>query len=536
MRLLGRLGVHGFATSISLLAAVTAFGLGIRYGTFAAADTDPYGYVSQAELIGGGRLRVDQRYVLSMPWRDAEESFIPAGYKRAPVAGYIVPTYPVGLPLVMAGLLRMTNHRDAVFFAVPLLGALMVWATARVGARLYGPWIGAAAAVLLVTSPIFVLQVIQPVSDVPAAAWWTLAVLLVLRQTRWSALGAGLAASMAILTRPNLVPLAAVLGVFYLGRALRGTAPGRRDAVVQLAGFCVATLPGCLAVAALNNYLYGSPLSSGYAPFHELYQWKHVPFNLDRYPRWLMQTETPLIYLGVLAPFLARERARAWLLWAFAAAVVLSYIPYGYFGYGEWGYLRFLLPAYPMLFILSLFVGGELLGRTLRNRAAFAAVAVATLVAVVGWSAWQVHQASLLYFHEIESRYVTAGHYAAVAMPREAVYIAALHAGSLRYYAGQPTINFNTLDPHALDDAVNALVAMGRKPYIVIEDGEEPQFRWRFDTYSDLGKLDWPPSVQTRRGAVVRIYNPAERARYMSGQPVATFNMEFTGKPIITQK
>jgi hypothetical protein len=341
---------------------------------------------------------------------------------------------------------------------------------------------------------------------------------------------------MAILTRPNLVPLAAVLGVFYAWRVLRANPSERHREIVHLLVFCAATVPGCLAVAALNNYLYGSPLSSGYAAFHELYQWKHVPLNLDRYPRWLLQTQTPLVYLGVLAPFFARDKAVAWLLLTFAAIVTLSYIPYGYFGYGEWGYLRFLLPAYPALFVLSIFVGSELAARLTRHRLTSILVALAGVLVVVGWGAWQVRQNSLLYFHELESRYVIVGRYASTAMPREAVYLAALHAGSLRYYAGQPTINFSTLHPRALNAAIDALVAMGKKPYIVIEAGEEPQFKWRFDTDSDLGKLDWPPSVQTRRGIVVRIYNPAERARFVAGLPVATFNMELTGKPIITQR
>jgi 4-amino-4-deoxy-L-arabinose transferase-like glycosyltransferase len=126
-----------------------------------------------------------------------------------------------GLPLVMALLLGVTGYRDPVYYLVPLLGALLVWTTARLAARFDSRWLGAAAALLLVARPTFVLQVPQPVSDVPAAAWWTGSLLLALHTSRRAAVGAGAAASMAILTRPNLVPLAAGLGVLHLWRIMR---------------------------------------------------------------------------------------------------------------------------------------------------------------------------------------------------------------------------------------------------------------------------------------------------------------------------
>jgi 4-amino-4-deoxy-L-arabinose transferase-like glycosyltransferase len=347
------------ARVVTWLAAAAVFGAGVRYGTFIAADTDPYGYVSEAELIAAGTLHVDQRFTLSLPWENADLAFIPAGYKRATQAGFIVPTYPVGLPAVMALFLRVSGSRDAVYYVVPLLGAVVVLATGMLGARVHGRFAGAAAAVLVATSAPFLLQVIQPVSDVPAMAWWTVALALAIRNSQRAALGAGLAASMAIVTRPNLVPLAALIAVWYLWRAWserieQGAARSR------LAIFALAALPGCLAVALINNALYGSPLASGYAPFRELYRWEHVLPNLDRYPRWLVTTQTPFIYFGVVALWVARRRDEAWLLFAFALVVLLSYIPYGVFGRDEWGYLRFLLPAFPALLFASRFsVGGR---------------------------------------------------------------------------------------------------------------------------------------------------------------------------------
>jgi hypothetical protein len=115
--------------------------------------------------------------------------------------------------------------------------------------------------------------------------WWTLSLLLTLHTTHCAAAGAGLAASMAILTRPNLLPLAAVLGCYYLCQVASATPPDRRPVIQRLGIFCLAVLPGCLAVAALNTYLYGSALSSGYAPLRELYQWSRASSLTHRWAR-----------------------------------------------------------------------------------------------------------------------------------------------------------------------------------------------------------------------------------------------------------
>jgi hypothetical protein len=436
----------------------------------------------------------------------------------------------------MAGLLRVTGKREAVFFAVPLFGAAMVLATAHLGARVRSRHLGAAAAVLLLTSPSFLLQLTQPVSDVPAATWWTVCLVLALSNTTWSAVLAGAAAAMAVLTRPNLVPLAAVIGAFYVWRVAHTDSAQRRDAIVRTAVFCAMVLPGCLIVAALNTYWYGSPFSSGYAAFNELYQWKHVALNLDRYPRWLVQTQTPFIYLGFAAPFVAEGKERVWLLLAFAAVVVLSYIPYGYFGYQEWVYLRFLLPAYPALLVSSLVVSAVLIGRALPREHTVTIVATTFLVALAAWQAWTSRRLSVLDLRVIEERYVKVGRYIDKSMSSDSVFIAGLHSGSIRYYSGKQTINFDRLHPRALGDAVRSLSAMGRRPFIVIEEGEEPRFRWQFETDTPIGKLDWPPSLETYHGPRVRIYDPAERERFVAGQPVITYDIDFIEKPVVTQK
>ena len=65
---------------------------GIMNGLCAAGGSDEYGYVSQAELWLNGDLRIDQRFARQAPWRDADWSFAPLGYRRHPhERGLIVP-------------------------------------------------------------------------------------------------------------------------------------------------------------------------------------------------------------------------------------------------------------------------------------------------------------------------------------------------------------------------------------------------------------------------------------------------------------
>jgi hypothetical protein len=436
----------------------------------------------------------------------------------------------------MALLLCLTGSRDAVFYAVPLFGAAFVLLTAVLGKQLHSWPLGAGAALLLASSPSFLLQVTQPVSDVPAAAWWTLSLACALSSRAWAAPLGGIAAAMAILTRPNLVPLAAVLGGFHLWKSLPVAGEGRRREITRTALFSIPVAAGCFMVAAFNQYLYGSPLASGYAPLAELYQWRHVGPNLDRYPRWLLQTQTPFIYLALPAPWLTERRTGARLLSIFAAVVFCVYIPYGYFGREDWGYLRFLLPAYPSLIVLSLVTGSAFVQRAVRRPVLAAYVAASLVAAFVFWEARYAVTHGSLSLRPIEQRYVEVGRYINAAIPPDAVLIAGLHAGSIRYYGGRLTIYYPSLHFRELDRAVAALTSMGRPTFIVLEEGEEAHFKWLFAASNESGRLDWPPAMKTYRGVPVRIYDSADRARFMSGQPVVTYDIANSKRPIVTQK
>ncbi len=518
---------HGAWFAFALAAAVAA--LGLWKGSFVAGASDAFGYVSEADLIAHGTLRVEQQFVRTLPWPFADWSFAPAGYRPATVRGFIVPTYPVGVPLLMAAFQRLAN-RNAVFYVVPLLGGLAVWLTYVLGTLVHRRLTGALAAILLATSPSFLVELMAPASDVAATCWWTLALASAVRDTTAGAVVAGLAASMAVLTRPNLVPLAGVIGAFFIFRVVRARAV-RSPEARRLALFVAASVPGCAAVALLHQHLYGSPFRSGYESLDALYRWTNAAANLDRYPRWLLQTQTPFIALGWLAPLFARrhtsrstrtlDASRVWLLLAFVAVVAGSYLFYRPFGREEWTYLRFLLPAYPPLLVLAVAVTLETARRVMRDARRAMLTAIVICAALAAWQGRDAVRRGALLARPIERRYVDVGHYVDTMLPPNSVCIARLHAGSIRYYAGRLTLYYDWLERRWLDDAVHELAVRGYHPFIVVEEDEEPAFRERFGELNALGTLDWPPMAERFEPVRVRIYDPLDRDRFRRGEQMS---------------
>lgn len=273
----------------------------------------------------------------------------------------LVPVYAPGLPILMA-LFERFGGPQAVFYVMPLLAGVAVWATYVLGTMIAGTLVGVMAALLMATSPAFVFQLTHPpMSDIPATAWWASVLILLLRSSRSSALFAGVAAAAAILTRPNLVPLALVPAGLLIWD-LQGRRIGRRVAVHRLLLFAVASIPACLLVVYLNDHWYGSPLASGYGTLAgALYQWGFFWPSAAGYLRFAVDSQTPVILVAIAAPFLlwrertlenGQPRTRAMLV-VCTGFVIVVYACYAfYMPFDAWWFLRFLLPAFPTIFVL----------------------------------------------------------------------------------------------------------------------------------------------------------------------------------------
>jgi hypothetical protein len=492
--------------------AVAAAVLGLRFGTFVASGADSYGYVSQADLWLKRTLVLQQPFNGEAPWRWANWTLSPLGYRPGDRGGTMVPTYSPGLPMLMA-VFKAVGGERAIYFVVPLLGALAVWLTFRLGLAFGDPHAALLAAFALLVSPAFLFQLMWPMSDVPVLAWWLLAAVLATGGSRAHAGLSGFAAAAAILTRPNLaplvIPIAAALVVLAPERATHAsplphvTREGAwphvtREGAWRAAVFVLAMLPGPIAVAVINNYLYGSPLSSGYGSFSTIYAWRYVWANVVNYPLWLVQTQTPFILLALAAPVLLRRAGRAatrrlaFLGLAFALVVLLLYLWYTPFD--TWVYLRFLLPAYPMMLVVAAAAFGLLAPVEPRRRlAAFATVALALAV----WGGWQGRAAFSV--RKEEARYLAAARFA-TALPENAVILANQHSGSLRYYAHRDTLRIEWLAPDVYAEALRYVRGQGHPVFAVLDDAEREMFRSRYRDVADLSWLDREPAIVAAGG------------------------------------
>ncbi len=491
-----------------MVTAIISTTLAIAYGSFVAGGADQYGYISEARLWMKGNLTVHEplaNILGSMPW-----SVAPLGYRPAIAPGAIVPIYSPGLPLAMAAVAAVAGE-SAMSLVVPLLGGLAVWLTFVIGNRAGGQRVGAMAALFTACSPILLFQSLQPMSDVPVTAWWLLAIAFATweQRPRLGALLAGLSASAAVATRPNLVVLALAVGWMLLLRQPRLT---------RTALFGMGLLPGCLLIAVVNTRLYGSPLTSGYGRPETIYSWHYLSANLLRYPGWMIQIESLAIALALIAPLTVErdrrfDRRLLYLMLFFTGLLCLSYI--FYLPFDHWSFLRFLLPCIPLLIILMCTTIANTLGRlpnTIR-----AAVAFLVVGSLFTWYVQTNARLGVLKVFETEKRYLATGSYIANSTPPNAVVFAMQESGSVRIYGDRPTVRWDVLSASEFDRAMSLLEDSGYEPYLVLEEWEIPEFKRRL-AGSAVSSLHWPPAAEFIGPISVRIYRLNDRFRKPEGE------------------
>ena len=487
--------------------------LGVAKGAHVAGGADSYGYVSQAHMWATGALKPAAPGYDVLPPGLSSDTLLPLGYRFAPDRRSLAPMYAPGLPMQMA-LFERLGGQGAVFYVMPLLMGVAVWATYLLGARAGGRRVGAVAAVLLAASPAVLFQLTHaPMSDLPAAAWWTVALAALVRPSRSAALLCGLAAGAALLTRPNLVLLAIVPGASLLWSALRSSSTDT-GAWHRLTLFAAGSIPACAAVGVLNDYWYGSPFVSGYGEglAGTLYRWEHFWPNVQRYASWMLETEGPTAALAGLALAVFRRSDRnsaddsadarhvVAICATFALSVWLSYV--FYMPFDAWWTLRFLLPAFPAVCVLAsvgVFRAAAWLPVTLRSQLVAAALAVALWFSLGVVRIYRAEESSS------EWRFATMGRSLAQQVPRQSVVLACLHSGSARYYADRLTLRWDLIPPSQLDSTVAALQARGYATFLLLDDEEEGLFRSRFASVSRFAALDRAPQTTVPGAALYRV-------------------------------
>jgi hypothetical protein len=452
----------------------------VRYTCFVAGGSDSSGYLNAARGIAAGRLAVrvaplDTLHV-DASWRD---TFTPLGFSASPEPRMIAPTYPLGYPMHLVPFGAIGGWRHAPFYVTPLMALLCLWVTYAVARELGVPdGYALAAAALLAVAPSFLVQALQPMSDVTAAFWCTFAILCALRaerDARWAA-ACGVAFGVAVWVRPSNLLLALAIGVAMRWR------------VRVLAIAVAASLPLAIALMIVNNSLYGSPLLTGYGGVGGLVGWLFPLARAPHYAKWLAITETPLVFPAALLVTFDR-RVSGWqrtLLLIWFGSFFVFYCFYG--AYDAWWYLRFLLPALPALLVATM-----LLIRDFVPRRAVAWV----LIAVIGVTGLALDRYfDLRGMRGGENTYSNAVHWSEKLLPPDALVVSMQLSGAFYFYSGRFTARYDNCDPARFERLRAYAGVAGLKWYAVVFDWEEKELnarmpgRWtKLQTMRNVGLL-----------------------------------------------
>jgi dolichyl-phosphate-mannose-protein mannosyltransferase len=500
---------------VALALAATAVSATVVLGARIAGGADAYGYVSQADLWLARDLKVSQPWVDQVPWPNAKWTFTPLGYRPMSGESAIVPTYSPGLPILMA-IAKWVGGQCALFAVVPLSLGLSLLTTYALGKRLVSAHAGLMAAWFLATSPVVLEVSLESLSDVPVMAAWSTAFYFLLDSSVWSAASAGLLASVAILIRPNLVPLVIPMAAWYLVRRAAGEA-STRSRLVHLAVFILTVLPGVALVSGLNSHLYGSAFTSGYGSLADMFSWAHVLPNLRRFIAWIVETQTPLALLGIAALIVPLRRiwpavADRRLFVIIAMFVALLWAQYSaYLEFDSPGYLRFLLPGWPFMMVglAAVLVAA---GRAHPRVGPAAAIGIASFLGL-----WSLHVAN---GRDVFEQRQAARHEAPIGRlvrehtTRNSVVLAVHRSGSVRYYAGRMTLRYDMLDGDWLDRAVAWLSERDVHVYALLDEREAAETKQRFAGQKRAEAFDRP--VLTYRPASTSLYDlstPPDRSK-----------------------
>ena len=483
---------------VALIAAIVA----ATFATRSAAGADASGYLSQAAMWANaelfhGEILADDLSTLN-GWQTTPLGWTPFGESGAVdlSGGMQVPTYPPGLPLLMALPHRIAGI-DGANAIVIASAAIAAWATGMIA----GGIPGIIASLLLALSPVFLYQSFQPMSDVPVTAAWMLSFLLLARgKPDWLA---GVACAVAVLIRPNLAPLA-IIPLWIAHRKIDFALP------VAVAG---------IFLGFLQMAWYGSPFQSGYGAASELFALANIGPNAARYSNWLLTTAPALL----LAPFgflrvRADRRSRA--LAVFAMVVIAAYLIYGVFDH--WSYLRFLLPA---MAVFAVFAAIALDEGIRRSPMAWRAPILVALVLVISAHALFVARAyDTFKLADQQRRVAQVAEFVRSQTPEGAVILSGEQSGSMRYYTSRTILRWEAATPETLSRAVDMLEGSGRLVYVVLDAWENEPFLAKFKTVPKVA-LNWPAMLEAGTSHRTRLWRVGDRHRFLAGENLQTIRL-----------
>jgi hypothetical protein len=491
----------------AVLAAVMALSVlafSLKFGARTAGGADALGYVSQAHLFVDGELRIEDRISQSAPWPSAADSMAPLGFRPGRPRGAIVPIYSPGASLLMAGAITLAGGCGP-FYVAPVCAFVLVLATWILVQRLTDDALTSVlAAAFTASSPVLLMNASLPMSDTVMAALSMTALALLTAKSVAASGAAGVVTALAIAVRPNLVPLA----VAFAAAAVLWGDTSQRLRRLFVSGLCAA--PGAILVGLVNDYLHGSPFRSGYGSFVHLYALSNIPGNVERYTRWLGESHGWLaVGLAVIPVLLSALRPgrvdyrKALPLALFATILTGSYLVYMQFD--GWTFLRFFLPGLPLMYALMA-ISATRLAR-LRPSSLSVPCSIVLVAYIIASSLSFANRQGMFLIGPGERRYAAIADFVNQALPASAAIIAKQHTGTLAFYTGRLTLRYDVLPRHRLGSVLDWLHANGYRPYVVLEDWEEPRYRAHFTGADHASRLELSPIVETSPGIRVRVYD-----------------------------
>jgi len=443
----------------------------MHYSAAYAAGSDSSGYLNNARMLDHGSLTASMRQVEGLnPDTVSSFAYVPLGFIPKADRVSMVPTYPMGLPLLLLAVAHLVGWNLAPSVCIVLHSLLGLWLLYLLGRELgLEPGWAWLAAMLLAASPLYILMSLQLMSDVPALTWVTAAVLCAWksRERPWLAFLAGAVVSLAVLDRPtNLLALVPV-GI--------ATGADMRRWLLLIAG----GIPGAIFLGMVNQTAYGHVFTTGYGGVGGLFLLSNGPVTLLHYAKWLPALFTPLIVLCLGLPvFWRSQRLVVALLTAWSAIFLGFYLFYSC-THETWWYLRFILPAIPPLLLGALIVARRVLATRRKLPPPGWWLVLAALPVFVFGLFWFRHF-GLRDVNSGERTYIEGAAWMEAHLPANAVVLSMQTSGSIFYYTRFAVVRWDSISPVEFERIAAACAAAGRPLYASLysfEISEQGAFR-----------------------------------------------------------
>ena len=452
-----------------------------------AGGADSSGYLNQARMWTRGELSVPNTTLLDLRLPlTYGHVFTPLGFVSGQEPGTMVPTYPPGVPLLLAAM-RGIGGDGAMFLFGPIAGIATLLLMVQLGREVgLSTGLAVAGAAILAAFPTFLLNALFPVSDVVTSGWAIatfIAALRAARDWRWGFV-AGALAGFGVLLRPSQV---------FLIPAIMIAARFRPRAILAM---IAAGLPFAIFQMGLFQYWYGDPFRTGYGASTSMLSPAYFPARFTHHGYWLGALLTPLIFpLGLSALFVRRiDRSVrfSFALWFLALFTFYCF----YESYEGWGYTRFIMPAIPFLIILAL-LGAQSLLHGLPDgprRVSFAAL----LTIVIGSGVWHSSGFRILDAAEGQEVYRAASLGAQRVIPPNALVLGMELSGARYFYAGQTLVRWDVISPDTFTLLQTHASIAGKKWYAVLIPSEVTQATTRLPA-------NWVPIARFRDATVFEL-------------------------------